>query len=153
MQNPINYLFFGCGMSRRVHKGTVRCIYGIFCGEITKYTVIDGVFIRFWPTLPVCPLCLTTYFFWTSFTASVALSIPFPPTGYGYLTSTSQVRLPEYLALLFPFLLPTCRLQGICLLCLCHSTVHFALLKGLGFLQHLRMRVCACVYACICVYV
>ena len=26
-------------------------IYGIFGREITKYTVINGVYIRFWPTL------------------------------------------------------------------------------------------------------
>ena len=29
----------------------IRCIYGIFGREITKYTVIYGVYIRFWPTL------------------------------------------------------------------------------------------------------
>jgi len=29
----------------------IRGIYGIFGREITKYTVIYGVYIRFWPTL------------------------------------------------------------------------------------------------------
>ena len=29
----------------------IRCIYGIFGRKITKYTVIYGVYIRFWPTL------------------------------------------------------------------------------------------------------
>jgi len=29
----------------------IRCIYGIFGGKITKYTVKYGVYIRFWPTL------------------------------------------------------------------------------------------------------
>jgi len=29
-------------------------IYGIFGREITKYTVIYGVHIRFWPTLRMC---------------------------------------------------------------------------------------------------
>jgi hypothetical protein len=29
----------------------MRCIYGIFGREITKYTVIYGAYIRFWPTL------------------------------------------------------------------------------------------------------
>jgi len=29
----------------------MRCIYGIFGREITEYTVIYGVCIRFWPTL------------------------------------------------------------------------------------------------------
>jgi len=29
----------------------IRCIYGIFGNDITKYTVIYGVYIRFWPTL------------------------------------------------------------------------------------------------------
>ena len=31
----------------------IRCIYGNFGREITKYTVIYGAFIRFWPTLPI----------------------------------------------------------------------------------------------------
>ena len=31
----------------------IRWLYGIFGREITKYTVIYGVFIRFWPTLVV----------------------------------------------------------------------------------------------------
>jgi hypothetical protein len=36
------------GLARTIY---VRCIYG-FCGrEFTKYTVIYGVDIRFWPTL------------------------------------------------------------------------------------------------------
>jgi len=29
----------------------IRCVYGIFGREITIYTVIYGVYIRFWPTL------------------------------------------------------------------------------------------------------
>ena len=35
-------------MARTIY---VRCIYGIFGREITKYTVIYGVCIRFWPNL------------------------------------------------------------------------------------------------------
>jgi hypothetical protein len=31
----------------------VRCIYSTFGREITKYMVIYGVYIRFWPTLPI----------------------------------------------------------------------------------------------------
>jgi hypothetical protein len=38
------------GLARTIY---MRCIYGIFGREITKYTVIYGVFIRFWPTLTV----------------------------------------------------------------------------------------------------
>jgi hypothetical protein len=29
----------------------IRCVYGISGREITKYTVIYGTYIRFWPTL------------------------------------------------------------------------------------------------------
>jgi hypothetical protein len=29
----------------------IRCVYGILGREITKYTVIYSVYIRFWPTL------------------------------------------------------------------------------------------------------
>jgi len=29
----------------------LRCMYGIFGRENTKYTVIYGVHLRFWPTL------------------------------------------------------------------------------------------------------
>jgi len=36
----------------------IRCIHGTSGREITKYTVINGVYIRFWPTLSmlVCAL-------------------------------------------------------------------------------------------------
>ena len=36
------------GLARTIY---IRCLYGIFGREITKYTVIYGVYIRFWPTL------------------------------------------------------------------------------------------------------
>jgi len=36
------------GLARIIY---ILCIYGIFGREITKYTVIYGVYIRFWPTL------------------------------------------------------------------------------------------------------
>jgi hypothetical protein len=35
-------------LARTIH---IRCIYGISGRVITKYTVIYGVYIRFWPTL------------------------------------------------------------------------------------------------------
>jgi len=38
------------GLARTIY---IRCIYGIFGREITKYTVIYGVYIRFWPTLHI----------------------------------------------------------------------------------------------------
>ena len=38
------------GLARTIY---IRCIYGIFGRGITKYTVIYGVYIRFWPTLHV----------------------------------------------------------------------------------------------------
>ena len=34
----------------------IRCTYGIFGLEITKYTVYIHVYIRFWPTLLIRPL-------------------------------------------------------------------------------------------------
>jgi len=34
----------------------IRCVYGLFGREFTIYTVIYGVYIRFWPTLIIpCP--------------------------------------------------------------------------------------------------
>jgi hypothetical protein len=42
------------GLARTIY---IQCVYGIFGREITKYTVIYGVFIifiRFWPTLHIC---------------------------------------------------------------------------------------------------
>jgi hypothetical protein len=33
------------------HLGYIQCILGIFGREITNYTAICGVYIRFWPTL------------------------------------------------------------------------------------------------------
>jgi hypothetical protein len=38
----------GLGLARTIY---IRCVYGIFGREITIYTVIYGVYIRFWPTL------------------------------------------------------------------------------------------------------
>jgi len=39
------------GLARTIY---IRFIYGIFGSEITKNTVIYGVYIRFWPTLLIC---------------------------------------------------------------------------------------------------
>ena len=36
------------GLARTIH---IRCTYGISCRDFIKYTVIYGVYIRFWPTL------------------------------------------------------------------------------------------------------
>ena len=38
------------GLARTLY---IRCVYGIFGREITKYTVIYGVYTRFWPTLGI----------------------------------------------------------------------------------------------------
>ena len=40
------------GLARTIY---IRCIYGTFGRKISKYTVIYGVYIRFWPTLPIRP--------------------------------------------------------------------------------------------------
>jgi hypothetical protein len=45
----INLLYVG--LAKTIY---IRCIYGNFGREITKYTVIYGVYIRFWPTLVIC---------------------------------------------------------------------------------------------------
>ena len=34
----------------------IRCIYGISGREIIKYTVVYGVYTRFWPTLHMYPV-------------------------------------------------------------------------------------------------
>jgi hypothetical protein len=36
------------GLARTIY---IRCVYGTFGREFTIYTVIYGVYIRFWPTL------------------------------------------------------------------------------------------------------
>jgi len=38
------------GLARTIY---IRLIYAIFGREITKYTVIYGVYIQFWPTLQI----------------------------------------------------------------------------------------------------
>ena len=43
---PLHYTCVG--LARTMY---IRCIYGIFGRELIKYTVIYGVYIRFWPTL------------------------------------------------------------------------------------------------------
>ena len=44
MQLHVKYV----GSARTLH---IRCLYSMFGREITKHTVIYGVYIRFWPTL------------------------------------------------------------------------------------------------------
>ena len=39
------------GLARTTY---IRCIYGNFSRDFVKYTVIYGVYIRFWPTLYMC---------------------------------------------------------------------------------------------------
>jgi hypothetical protein len=46
----ICYLSF-VGLARTIY---MRCLYGVFGREINKYTVIYGVYPRFWPTLFFC---------------------------------------------------------------------------------------------------
>jgi hypothetical protein len=43
-----------CAICRVGQKHLNTVFYGIFGREIAKYTVIYGVYIRFWPTLAVC---------------------------------------------------------------------------------------------------
>ena len=38
------------GLARTIN---IRCIYGIFGRETTKYTVIYGEYMRLWPTLTI----------------------------------------------------------------------------------------------------
>ena len=50
------------GSARTIY---IRCIYGVFGREINKYTIVYGVYIRFWPTLITCKgkhMCATTLF-------------------------------------------------------------------------------------------
>ena len=47
------------GLAKTIY---IRCIHGIFGREITTYTVIHGVYVRFWPTLVItnllwCAIC------------------------------------------------------------------------------------------------
>jgi len=46
----MTYLLF-VGLAKNVY---IRCMSGTFGREITKYTVMYGVYIRFWPTLTIC---------------------------------------------------------------------------------------------------
>ena len=39
------------GLARTIY---IRCIYGNYGRKVTKYTVIHGVYVRFWPTLQLC---------------------------------------------------------------------------------------------------
>ena len=43
------------GLARTIY---IRCICGIFGREITKYTVIYGAYIQFWPTLLIHGVCI-----------------------------------------------------------------------------------------------
>ena len=43
------------GLARTIY---IWFLYGIFGREFIKYTVIYGVYIRFWPTLDICSIAL-----------------------------------------------------------------------------------------------
>ena len=45
------YIYIYIWMARTIY---VQCINGIFGRDLTKYTVIYGVHVRFWPTLNKC---------------------------------------------------------------------------------------------------
>ena len=47
----ILYVLICVGLARTMY---IRCTYGIFSREGTKYTVVYDVHIRFWPTLHMC---------------------------------------------------------------------------------------------------
>jgi len=50
----------------------IRCIYGVFGREFTKYTVIHVVYIRFWPTLHMTPYFMSSWGWSWSCTAAHA---------------------------------------------------------------------------------
>ena len=56
--------------------GVYLYLYGIFGREITKYTVIYDVYIRFWPTLLICildpPSCRYLHTFRSGFDAGLS---------------------------------------------------------------------------------
>jgi hypothetical protein len=43
------------GLARTIYT---QCMYGIFGREITKYTVMYGVYVRFWPPIHMCTQCM-----------------------------------------------------------------------------------------------
>jgi len=45
------YLYKYVELARTIY---IRRIYGVFGREMTRYTVIYGAYIRFWPTLCIC---------------------------------------------------------------------------------------------------
>jgi len=51
----IAYSAWLVGLARTTY---IWCIYGIFGRKVTKYTVIYGAYIRFWPTIVTCDVVL-----------------------------------------------------------------------------------------------
>jgi len=47
-KGPLEHLGTCLGLARTIY---IRFVYDIFGREITKYTVIYGAYIRFWPAL------------------------------------------------------------------------------------------------------
>ena len=58
------------GLARTIF---IRCIYGNFGREITKYTVIYGVYIRFWPTLAIHHHAYSPFLFLFNIRAAAAV--------------------------------------------------------------------------------
>jgi len=49
---PKEWLVYRVGQNH-MYTVCIRCVYGVFGREFTIYTVIYGVYLRFWPTLLV----------------------------------------------------------------------------------------------------
>jgi len=66
------------GLARTIY---IRCLYGIFGREITKYTVIYSVYIRFWPTLLTSlQFLFPSYHFQPINSAPILISLPHKPS-------------------------------------------------------------------------
>ena len=123
------------GLARLTYIGLarticIRCIYGIFGREITKYTVIYGVYIWFWPTLHIYTPHMTVY---------LVISLPEYRTYTVYIGFWLTVKIrcsPEVIFMVgpHPYPGPCDRTQTYywssslaCSLCRCHTffTLHF----------------------------
>ena len=91
MQCTQGYDITKLGLARTIY---IRYIYGIFGREIIQYTVIYGVYIRFWPTLNIAG---TSPFFSTLIYPCI---IPYIPL---YNTAGTS---PSYNTLIYPCIIP-----------------------------------------------
>jgi len=158
---PYAYACTSAGLARTVY---MRCVYGFFDREITKYTVMYGVYIQFWLTLHISLMSQPSTLFcsWPAQPSSDARVLFPSPQLVALIAVSRQVcmctcvfastRLWVYLVCVRVFV----HVRACACVCVCVLVCVLACLLAcvcMCVCVCARVCVCACVRVCVCVCV